>query len=250
MPDESPWRRNPPQPAAQPSGIRFLIWLVLLIAGGASLLALMRSFPGWGSSDFSKAYLIRGVAILVLVSAVIVFGRRIPVREALRNGLIWLGVLAVLAIGFTYQDELRTVAMRVRSELIPGYPVSSDARQMVLTQSDGGNFYVYGKVNGTAVKFLIDTGASDIVLSPADATHLGIDVSTLDFKQPYATANGFGLGAPYTVQSLSIGALELFDVPVSINKADMGQSLLGMTFLRHMASVEIRGRQLILHWRQ
>ncbi|HSZ74671.1 MAG TPA: TIGR02281 family clan AA aspartic protease [Rhizomicrobium sp.] len=229
--------------------MRFVVWLAVVVAGGIGLLALARAFPDRTNSDYDTAYLIRLVAILVLVSTTFLFGRNIPMREVVHNILIWLTVAAVLAIGFTYQDEIRDMAMRVRAELIPDYPVSN-AHELILTRSGNGNFYVYGTVNGVSVKFLIDTGASDVTLSPADAQRLGIDLNTLDFSQIYDTANGAGRGAFYTVRTLSIGALELSDVSVSINQTPMRQSLLGMTFLSHLASVELRGRKLILHWRR
>jgi aspartyl protease family protein len=249
MSDRGPWHRNPSRLARPPSRTRFAIWLAVVIAGGIGLLALAQAFPDRVNSDSNIAYLVRTAAVLVLVSTAFLFGRHIPMREVVRNILIWLTVAAILVIGFTYQDEIRDVATRVRAELIPGYPISN-AHELILTQSEDGNFYVYGEVNGTSVKFLVDTGASDVTLSPGDAQRLGIDLNTLDFSQIYDTANGAGRGAFYTVRTLSIGALQLSDVSVSINQAPMRQSLLGMTFLSHLASVELRGRKLILHWRR
>lgn len=230
---------------------RFLIWIALIGAVVAGLVALSRLFPGQVSDDYDKAYLLRGVVILAFVSAGIVYGRRrIHLKAALRNALIWVGIFVVLAGGYAYQDELRSFGLRLRSELIPGYAVQSDPDELVLTESPGGNFFVFGSVNGQPVKFLVDTGASEIVLSPADALRVGVDIKALDYDRTYQTANGIGLGANITVHSLAIGAIEFSDVPVSVNKAEMGESLLGMTFLRRMASVEIRGRQLFLHWRK
>ncbi|HEY4124016.1 MAG TPA: TIGR02281 family clan AA aspartic protease [Rhizomicrobium sp.] len=244
----SPWHGKPA--ANGSSRTRLLVWIALVLGAISALVALAKLFPGALSDDFSMAYLLRGVVVLALVSAGIVYGRKFHLREAVRNGLIWVGIFLVLAIGFAYQDEIKAVALRLRSELIPGYAVQSNAQELVLTESEGGNFYVYGAVNGQPVKFLIDTGASEIVLSPSDAVRLGIDTNALDYNRSYQTANGVGLGAPYQVNSLQIGTIALSDVSVSINKADMSESLLGMTFLKRMASVEIRGRRLFLHWRR
>jgi aspartyl protease family protein len=119
---------------------------------------------------------------------------------------------------------------------------------MVLTESDGGNFFIVGEANGVRVRFLIDTGASDTVLSPADAASLGIDVRSLEFSRVYSTANGLGKGAPYTLDSLSIGPISISPMPVSINGTEMGSSLLGMTFLRRFRYFEIQGRRLILRY--
>ncbi len=98
--------------------------------------------------------------------------------------------------------------LRVRSELVPGYALETGEHEMVLTESDGGNFYIFGEANGVRVRFLIDTGASDTVLTPSDAANLGIDVRALDFSRVYGTANGLGRGAPYTLEK-SLGRSDL-----------------------------------------
>lgn len=243
-----PW---PGPPEKRTSRLRLFIWIALVAGVVVGLAALSKLFPGQVSDDYDRAYLLRGILVLAFVSAGIVYGsRRIHLKAGFRNALIWVGIFVVLAGGYAYQNELRTFGLRLRSELIPGYAVQSDPDELVLTESPGGNFYVFGSVNGQPVKFLIDTGASEIVLSPADALRVGIDIKALDYDRTYQTANGIGLGANIAVHSLVIGSIEFSDVPVSVNKAEMSESLLGMTFLRRMASVEIRGRQLFLHWRK
>jgi aspartyl protease family protein len=124
--------------------------------------------------------------------------------------------------------------------------VSISGNELALSESADGHFYVMGEANGTRIRFLIDTGASDIVLSPSDAARLGIDVTALDFSRAYQTANGLGQGASYRLDNLAIGPIALMDVPVSINRSEMSSSLLGMSFLKQMASFEIRDRHLYL----
>lgn len=244
-------QKGPWPPDNRKPRMRLLVWIGLIVAAVIGLVVLSKLFPGQVSDDYDKAYLLRGIIVLAFVSAGIVYGtRRIHMKAAFRNILIWVGIFVVLAGGYAYQDELRSFGLRLRSELIPGYAVQSNPDELVLTESPGGNFYVFGSVDGQPVKFLIDTGASEIVLSPADALRVGIDINALDYDRTYQTANGIGLGANVTVRSLAIGTIEFSDVPVSVNKAQMSESLLGMTFLRRMASVEIRGRQLFLHWRK
>jgi aspartyl protease family protein len=119
---------------------------------------------------------------------------------------------------------------------------------MIVTESPGGSYLVYGKVNGTTVPFLIDTGASDIVLSPGDARRIGIDMDALSFDHVYETANGQGRGAPYQVASLQVGDIVFKDVSVSINDANMRTSLLGMSFLRRLKSFGFENHQLVLRW--
>ena len=77
---------------------------------------------------------------------------------------------------------------------------------------------------------------------PADAASLGIDAGALDFSKVYSTANGLGRGASYMLDELSVGPVAISPMPVSVNEAEMGSSLLGMTFLRRFRSFEIQGR--------
>src|SRR5690606_7433541 len=116
--------------------------------------------------------------------------RQFKIKETVRNVLLWVGVGGVLLTGFAFQEELFALGRRLRAELIPGYPTQTAANEMVISASEGGGFHVYGAVNGVPIRFLVDTGASSIVLSPADAKRLGIDLTTLTFNRPYETANG------------------------------------------------------------
>lgn len=241
-----PWDRPPPP--RRHYG-RVALWLALLAAMGAGLWWLSELFPDRLSGDGDRMYLIQTLAVLAMVSSGILFTRRARLGEAARNLAIWIGILAVLVIGFAYQDEMRDVALRVRSALIPGYPVEIEPGVLRLTAGRGGHFSVIGSANGTTINFLIDTGASDIVLSPGDAARLGIPVATLNFTRMTQTANGIGRGAAYTLASLAIGPIERHDVPVTVNQAEMTGSLLGMAFLRTLASIEIAGNTMTLRWR-
>jgi len=248
MPDQQgPWRQKS-QPKQIGSRVRLIVWLVLLFAMGAALWKLAELFPGQISSGLNQAYLVQLVVILALVSGGVIFARNMRFGEVARNLAIWVGVAVALAIGFAFQSELMEIGLRLRAELLPSNPVASSPDVVVLTEGADGHFYATGNANGSPVRFLIDTGASEIVLSPSDARRIGIDTGALSFTHPYETANGIGLGAAFTLRSLSIGPIELSDVPVSINQADMGTSLLGMSFLRRLRSFEFRGRQLFLRW--
>ena len=102
--------------------------------------------------------------------------------------------------------------------------------------------------NGVPIRFLIDTGASDIVLNPSDARRLGFDASNLRFSRQYETANGMVRGAPVTLRELRVGQLHLFDVEASVNEAPLEVSLLGMSFLNELSGYEVARGRLILRW--
>lgn len=241
-----PWREDDDPP--RNPGLGLIIWLGLIALVGLAVWRLSVLFPGQLTSDFDRAYVIQAVVLIALLSSGLIFARRINAKETIRNIALWVAIAAGLLVAVSYRDEMEDVAMRVRSELMPGYAIESGEHEIVLTESQGGNFFIFGEANGVRVRFLIDTGASDTVLSPADAQAIGIDLRALDFSKVYSTANGMGRGASYTLDSLSVGPISISPMPVSVNGAEMNASLLGMTFLRRLRSFEIQGRRLILRY--
>jgi aspartyl protease family protein len=243
--NNGPWQApREPKPSGLPTGL--VLWLVLLVAISAGIWLLNELFPGPLSGDDGQIHVVRSVSLLALISSGLIFTRRVNFGQAFRNISIWVAIAAVVLLGYSYQDELTDVGLRLRSELLPSQPVTKSHGVMQLTKGDDGHFKVAGTANGTRLIFLIDTGASDIVLSLSDARLIGIDLGALNFSIPYQTANGLVFGARFHLQSLSIGSIEYRDVQVSINKAEMNGSLLGMSFLNRLSSYEVSGRKLIL----
>ena len=246
MPDKpGPW---PPSPGRKRSGFPFgvLLWLALLCTAGLAVWWLSGHFSGRLSSDDDKIDLVRLVTILALVSSGLLVARRINLGEIVRNIAIWTGAAAVLVLIYTYQDELSAVGARVGAELFPSDPTVDQDGVLSLTQGSDGHFYAMGQAHGARIRFMIDTGASDIVLTPSDAKRLGVDLGALHYTKIYQTANGRGRGAPYVLDTLSIGPIQFNKVAVSVNEAEMSASLLGMSFLDRLGSFEIHGRKLIL----
>ncbi len=243
--NQGPWRQ-PPERRRLGFPVGVLLWLLLLLAVGIGIWLLAGYFPGQLSSGEGRIDLVRLLSILALVSSGLLFARRINFGEVVRNIAIWTGAAAILVLIYTYQDELGSVGARVGAELFPSQPAVTPEGVVNLTQGPGGHFYAMGSANGARVRFMIDTGASDIVLSPADARRIGIDLASLRYTRRYQTANGPGRGAPHRLDVLSIGPIEFQDVAVSINQAEMNVSLLGMSFLDRLTKFEIRGRNLTL----
>jgi aspartyl protease family protein len=223
--------------------------MLLLVALTLFLLDLARLFPGSIRSDFDEAYLVRNIAVLALVSAGIVFSTRFKTSELVRNAALWGVAGLVLATGYVYRADLGSIGDRLYSELVPSYAVATSLHTLTLTASADGSFYITGSVNGFPVLFLIDTGASDIVLSPADAKRLGASATSLDFSHKFETANGVGYGAMIRVERLEVGPIRRRDITVSVNQAEMSTSLLGLAFLKNLDSFQVSGNHLFLKWR-
>ena len=121
-----------------------------------------------------------------------------------------------------------------------------DGGEVVFRQRRGGHFVIDAEVNGVPVRFLVDTGASDVTLTPHDAGRLGFDLQQLRFNRTYRTANGTVQGASVRLGSVAIGPISLQNVRASVNAADMDLSLLGMSFLSRLSSYEVANGTLTL----
>ena len=241
---KGPWKHTDYRGSRVPVGV--YVWLGLFLFISIFIGTLFFVFPDRASSEDSYLQITQLIAILVLVSSGLFYARRIKFGEAVRNALIWVSIVTLLLLGYTYRSELSAIMYRVAGELVPGFAVPSSPNEIIITASNDGHFYVNGKANGKHLRFMIDTGASEIMLSPKAATRIGINLKSLQFTQRYRTANGIGLGAPYRLKKFSIGSFELAETKVSINKSEMSQSLLGLSFLQRLKSYEFRGDKLYL----
>jgi len=115
-----------------------------------------------------------------------------------------------------------------------------------LSAERNGHFLAQGKVDGTFVEFVIDTGATLVALSRLDAQRIGIDVNALRFDYTVRTANGEVPTALVELRSVSIGDITVKNVQANIIDEGLDQSLLGMSFLGRLRSFEIEQSRLIL----
>ncbi len=242
---EGPWRRSPPPSEPRYSRLGVGLWLGLLAGvGGLFLLAAWLLPADRSGGDWPGALRLFGV--LALVSSGLARVRRVNLGATAKIVAGWAAIFLLAVTGYALRDDAGRVALKVRSALVPGYAVAESAHSLVVGRGEGDAFYVVGQVNGVPVRFMIDTGSTEIVLSPADAGRAGLHPTEAAFSRPTETANGIGYGAAATIDSLAVGPIRLTDVPVSINKAPMTTSLLGMPFLKRLDSFEVRGDQLFL----
>lgn len=137
--------------------------------------------------------------------------------------------------------EARTVADVPPPEQ---YPLS--ARAAMLRLDDDGHYYADADVDGTFVRFMVDTGASTVALTYLDAQRLGLDPANLDYTWRIRTAGGEVLGASVLIGELKIGRVTVRNVEAMVLRDGLEQSLLGMTFLSQLESYEFRRGSLIL----
>lgn len=126
----------------------------------------------------------------------------------------------------------------------PGLALSGTVQ---LRAGENGHFMTRVAVNGATVNFMVDTGASTVALSEADARRAGFRLETLDFDTDVSTANGMVKAARITIDRIEIGGIRMEDVDgVVMPKAALTGSLLGMSFLSRLRSFEVRDGILYL----
>lgn len=120
--------------------------------------------------------------------------------------------------------------------------------QLVLRATHNGHFTVEAAIDGTPIDFMVDTGATTVVLSPDDASRVGLDPHALEYNAVFQTGNGRTSVALVTLDRLTIGSLDLYDVPAAVITKPMSMSLLGMSALEQLEGYEVDGDQMILRW--
>jgi aspartyl protease family protein len=173
--------------------------------------------------DMTARLIYLGVLLASVGGYVVVQARRNISRTAQHAvlwGLIFLGAIA----GFGLWED-------VKSRLTRQAVVVSDGQIDVQAAPDG-HFYLTAGIDGHEVTFVIDTGASDIVLTEADARAIGLDTSTLNYFGQAQTANGKVDTAPVTLDSVTLGDFTDSAVPAVVNGGDLDTSLLGMSYLK------------------
>lgn len=146
------------------------------------------------------------------------FGKSL--RMLMAWGLIFLGVIA----GYGLWED-------VRRDIAPRQTVLQDGSAIEVPRGRGGHYHMTINVQGTPVDFIVDTGATDVVLSLDDARAIGLDPDALPFLGSAQTANGPVKTAYSTVEFMSIGPVRFDRVQVAVNGGDLNDSLLGMSFL-------------------
>jgi aspartyl protease family protein len=118
---------------------------------------------------------------------------------------------------------------------------------LVFDAGPDGHFVVPGSANGAPMRFLVDTGATLVMLTPSDARAAGIDPSALVFNAAMRTANGTVPAAVTVLREVRVGGISIGDVRAAII-AKAPQSVLGMSFLSRLKSFEMRQDRLTLSW--
>jgi aspartyl protease family protein len=117
-------------------------------------------------------------------------------------------------------------------------PVAEPPATQSYRAERGNQFFLPGSVNGTPVRFLLDTGATFVALTAGDATRLGYDLSKLSWNKAMQTANGISHDAEVTLADIRLNRIIEYNVPAIVMRQG-NISLLGMSFLSRLRTWQI-----------
>ncbi len=180
---------------------------------------------------------------LVMLLAAVVFWFVVANRNSMGKvmqhaalwGLIFLGAIAAVGL---WGD--------IRQTVVPRQAVFSDQGRIEVPRSPDGHYYLTLDVNGHPTRFVVDTGATSIVLLEADARAAGIDPARLNYSGTAMTANGAVRTARVVLDEIGFEEMTDRRVTAFVNEGEMAESLLGMSYLQRFARLENWGGRLIL----
>ena len=180
---------------------------------------------------------------LVMLLAAVVFWFVVANRNSMGKvmqhaalwGLIFLGAIAAVGL---WGD--------IRQTVVPRQAVFSDQGRIEVPRSPDGHYYLTLDVNGHPTRFVVDTGATSIVLLEADARAAGIDPARLNYSGTAMTANGAVRTARVVLDEIGFEEMTDRRVTAFVNEGEMAESLLGMSYLQRFDRLEISGGRLIL----
>jgi aspartyl protease family protein len=187
-------------------------------------------------TDYGQlAYL---VLLLCAVGGFVLVQNRRNVGKMAKQAAVWAlifaGVAGVVGFGNDLGRELQ-------------------ARQAVIAEGTievprgrDGHYHLTLDINGVPVDFIVDTGATDMVLSLEDARAVGIDPDRLIFSGRAMTANGVVGTAPVRLAEVTLGPIVDRNVRAVVNEGELFGSLLGMGYLQRFDRISIENDRLFL----
>ena len=149
-------------------------------------------------------------------------------------GETWQGVTVLSTLGdqavVRIKGRQHTLRMGESPASVGGSVGAARGNKIVLTTGSGGHFLSQGTINGRAVQFMVDTGASMIGMGVTEAERVGLDYKA-GRQVRMQTANGVSSGWLVKLASVRIGDVELYEVDAVVGAQSMPYVLLGNSFL-------------------
>ncbi|MCI2393499.1 TIGR02281 family clan AA aspartic protease [Aliiroseovarius sediminis] len=177
--------------------------------------------------------------LLAAIGGYFIAENRKNIGQTLRHALIWALIFVGALAGVGLWND-------IRNDISPRQSVVQETGQIVLPRAFDGHFYATLLMNGQPVDFVIDTGASQIVLTKEDALKAGVQMDALRFFGRAMSANGPVRTAPARIARVELLGIMDYGVEVWVNDGEMPGSLLGNDYLQRFEKIEILSDKLIL----
>lgn len=184
--------------------------------------------------------LLRLIFMGVLGGAIVIFvigqyrGTR---RSAMQDGMAWGAIFLAVIVGYGVWDDISRQGQVARFDA---------TGRVEIPRGRDGHYHLTLRVNGVPVDFVVDTGASDVVLSREDAKRAGFDPASLRFNGRAATANGVVSTATVRLDRVELGDMVDRNIRAQVSGGEMFGSLLGMAYLDRFDRIEIADGRLTL----
>ncbi|TXI77432.1 MAG: TIGR02281 family clan AA aspartic protease [Dokdonella sp.] len=203
------------------------------------------------SSEQCQVSLVAGLALFVVTTATSTFAQEVGLAGVFPGKALLTiggGAMRTVAVGTT-TDGVKLVAvsndtatvevggkkriLSVGQNVVSSSLAGAESARAVLTADSGGHFLTTGNINGTSVRFLVDTGASTIALSAGEARRIGID-SGKGESRGFHTPNGLVTARVVRLDSVRVGDIVVNRVEAAVVPQEMPVVLLGLSFLNHL----------------
>jgi aspartyl protease family protein len=171
---------------------------------------------------------------------------------AMRQIYFFAGLLlAVCAFGARFADRVvEGHSVPQAAAVQPSYEpreATSSGRSLMLESDRQGHFQVEARVEGRFIDFMVDTGASLVVLRESAAAQAGIRPQPRDYTAVAVTANGKIKAAPAKIERIEVGGITVYDVPAMVLPDEaLARYLLGVSFLSRLKRYEFANGRLVL----
>ena len=179
------------------------------------------------------------ILLLAMVAGWFFMQSREGLNKTLQQAAVWGMIFVGAAAGVGLWQDISG------DRLNRGAQFAGDGT-VVVPRSRDAHYYLTLSVNDTPVRFVVDTGATDIVLTREDATRVGLNAEDLNFAGRAFTANGEVRTAFVRLDAVTLGDVTDRNVSAVVSEGEMSQSLLGMGYLQRWGRIEISGGELRL----
>ncbi len=190
-------------------------------------------------AEIETGRLIYLLVLLLMVAGWFFMQRRETLNTSLQQFAVWGMIFVGVAAGYGLWSDISRTSM-------PQQSFDRGIGSVTIPRARDGHYYLTAMINEKPVRFVVDTGATDMVLTRQDATRVGLSPDSLNYLGRAGTANGEVRTAFVRLNEVQLGEIRDFDVPAVVNDGQMSQSLLGMGYLQRWGRIEIANNELVL----